>query len=126
MDESKILYVDDEKINLMLFEANLKKKYAILTAENGVSGLKILSENKDVKVVISDMKMPNMSGIEFIRRAIETYPDIYFYILTGFEITDQIQEALNTGMIRKYFKKPFDLNHISTELDSVLKKYNIL
>ena len=126
MDESKILYVDDEKINLMLFEANLKKKYAILTAENGVSGLKILSENKDVKVVISDMKMPNMSGIEFIKQAIGIYPDIYFYILTGFEITDQIQEALNTGMIRKYFKKPFDLNHISTELDSVLKKYNIL
>lgn len=123
MFQSKILYVDDEVINLKLFEAILEKKYPILTAENGVSGLEVLVKNKDVKIVISDMKMPNMNGIEFIKQAIKIAPHIDFYILTGFEITDQIQEALDTGLIRKYFRKPFNLNEISSEIDRVLEKY---
>ena len=112
MDKAKVLYVDDEITNLMLFEANLEDKYTILTADNGFNGLDILSKNDDVKVVISDMKMPNMSGIEFIKQAVKIAPYIDFYILTGFEITDQIQEALDTGLIRKYFRKPFNLNEI--------------
>ena len=122
MVQSKILYVDDEVINLKLFEAILKKKYPILTAENGMSGLELLVKNKDVKIVISDMKMPNMSGIEFIKQAIRIAPNIDFYILTGFEITDQIQESLDTGLIRKYFRKPFNLNEISSEIDRVLEQ----
>jgi two-component system, response regulator, stage 0 sporulation protein F len=122
MNKSKILYVDDEAVNLMLFEANLERKYSILTAENGLLGLEILSKNNDVKVVISDMKMPYMSGIEFIKEAIKIAPHMDFYILTGFEITDQIQEALNMGIIRKYFRKPFNINEISSEIDRALKK----
>ena len=124
MDKAKVLYVDDEITNLMLFEANLEDKYTILTADNGFNGLDILSKNDDVKVVISDMKMPNMSGIEFIKQAVKIAPYIDFYILTGFEITDQIQEALDTGLIRKYFRKPFNLNEISSEIDRALAKDN--
>ena len=55
MEKRKILYVDDEEINLLLFEANLEKKYTVLTAEDGISALEILSENKDIEIVISDM-----------------------------------------------------------------------
>jgi two-component system, response regulator, stage 0 sporulation protein F len=122
MVKSKILYVDDEIINLKLFGAILGKKYPILTAENGRSGLDILTGDKDIQVVISDMKMPNMNGIEFIALAVKIAPHISFYILTGFEITDQIQNVLDVGMIRKYFRKPFNLNEISAEIDNVLEK----
>lgn len=124
MDKVKVLYVDDEITNLMLFEANLEEKYTILTADNGFNGLDILSKNDDVKVVISDMKMPRMSGLEFIKRAVKIAPFIDFYILTGFEITDQIQEALDSGLIRKYFRKPFNLNEISSEVDKALANDN--
>ena len=62
-DNKTILYVDDEDVNLMLFELNFKKKFNVLTALNGEKGLEILKDNNNVEVVISDMKMPGMNGI---------------------------------------------------------------
>ena len=105
----KILYVDDEEINLLLFDANFREQYYVLTAQDGFVGLEILANNPDTNVIISDMKMPGMDGLEFIRSAKEKYPDKKFYILTGFEITDEIKEALDTGLIVEYFSKPFQV-----------------
>lgn len=119
MSNTKVLYVDDESINLKLFDAVLKRKFEILTAENGITGLDILKENSDIQVVISDMKMPVMNGITFIHQAREIWPQINYYILTGFEITDQMQDALDNGVIRKYFKKPVNLNEISEEIEKM-------
>jgi len=112
----KILYVDDEFINLQLFKINFDNKYEVFTAENGITGLEVLDNNPDIIVVISDMKMPLMNGIEFIKKAKEKYSHIRFYILTGFQITEEIQEALNSKLILKYFSKPFNLNKIDATL----------
>lgn len=120
-DGIKILYVDDEPINLKLFEINFRKKYNVLLAENGLLGLDTLKGNPDTKFVISDMKMPEMNGIEFIKKAKVNFPDIKFYILTGFDITEDIQHALNTGMIMKYFRKPFNMKEIESSISSITK-----
>ena len=122
MSKLKVLYVDDELINLMLFKANLERKYHILTANNGLSGLEILSDNKDITIVISDMKMPNINGIEFIRKAKKILPTAIYYILSGFEVTDEIQNALDDSLIRKYLKKPFNMNEISIEIEQAVRK----
>ena len=113
----KILYVDDEEINLLLFKANFNKKYEVIIAKNGFSGLEVLENNPDILIVFSDMKMPNMNGIEFITLAKSKYPDKIFYILTGFEITEEIQKALDTGLILKYFSKPFDMKEILSSIN---------
>lgn len=123
MRKVKILYVDDEAINLMLFQANLEKKYDILIAENAFSGLQLIAENQDIKIVVSDMKMPVMNGIEFILKARLLSSEIAYYILTGFEITDDIQEALNQGIIRRYFRKPFNIQEISREIENTIADY---
>ncbi len=68
MSKPKILYVDDDSINLLLFEANLEKKYTVLTANSVQSGLDILSNNPDIKVLMSDLKLPVMNGLEFIKQ----------------------------------------------------------
>lgn len=120
MNKFKILYVDDEAINLMLFKINLQKKYEVLTAENGINALEILSVEKDISIVFSDMRMPEMNGIEFITRAKDLYPEINFYILTGFEITSEISKAMDNGLIDKYFQKPFNINLISLEIENIL------
>lgn len=112
----KILYIDDEPVNLMLFEINFSKDYTILTAESGFAGLEILAQNLDTLIIVSDMKMPRMNGIEFIKIAKEKYPDKRFYILTGYEITSEIQEALDSGLILKYFSKPFNIKEIDNEI----------
>jgi two-component system, response regulator, stage 0 sporulation protein F len=120
MGSITILYVDDEPINLMLFERMFNKKYKVLTAESGFIGLDVLKDNPDLEVVISDMKMPLMDGLEFITKAKALYPDIYYYILTGYEITIQIQESLDRGIIQKYFRKPFNMSEIEKIIEENL------
>jgi two-component system, response regulator, stage 0 sporulation protein F len=121
-DKLKIMYVDDEELNLQLFELNFNRKYEVITAESGISALNLLEEHLDTIIVISDMKMPTMTGIEFIQKAKVKYPDIKYYILTGYDITNEIQEALDTKLIVKYFRKPFDINEIENAIRTILKK----
>lgn len=102
-----ILYIDDEPMNLMLFNLNFNKKYNIILGASGGEGLEILSMNNSVDIVFSDMRMPGINGVEFIRLAKEQYPEISYFILTGYEINDEISEALNSGLIDGYFRKPY-------------------
>ena len=120
MSKPKILYVDDEIINLQLFIFNLEDRYTVLTAENGIDGLRLLSDNPDTKVVISDMKMPMMHGIEFIKKAKEKYPEIKYFILTGYDINSEIQEALDSELIIDCFIKPFKMDKIDAEIKKVI------
>jgi two-component system response regulator (stage 0 sporulation protein F) len=112
MEKISVLNVDDEPINRMLFKSIFKNKYNVLTAESGLSGLEVLRNNADIDVVISDMRMPEMNGIEFIRKARQLYPGIFYFMLTGFDITPEIQKALETGLLCKCFRKPLDVKEI--------------
>ena len=120
-EKPKILYVDDEIVNLQLFELVFSNKYEVFTAENGLKGLELLDNNHSVSIVISDMKMPLMNGIEFIQKSKAKYQKISYFILTGYEITHEIQEALNLGLIVKYFRKPFNKSEIESEIELALK-----
>ncbi len=113
----RVLYVDDEQINLLLFEANLKDKFEIITAESGNDALKVIIENKNIDVVISDMKMPFMNGVEFIKKAKLELPNAQYYILTGYGMTDEIKDALDSGLILKKFDKPFNIIEIFNEIE---------
>lgn len=117
----KLLYVDDEQINLMLFQNIFKKKYTVIIAESGFKGLEILQKEKEIKVIISDMKMPGMNGLEFIQKAKEKFPNILFFILTGYDITPEIQKSLENGLISKYFQKPFNMKEIDETITQELK-----
>ncbi len=119
-DKPKILYVDDEKINLMLFKYNFKNKYTVLTALNGQEGLDVLESNTDILVIISDMKMPVMNGYDFITKAKPLYPDKKFFMLSGYNITDEIQDAVDDGTILKYFTKPFDIQSMHNAIKDVI------
>lgn len=122
-EKVKLLYVDDEEINLTLLRINLSRNYEVLTSLSGIQGLEILNNNPEVKVIISDMRMPGMNGIEFSKKVKEKYPDKKFYILTGYDITPEIQDALKNKLIVKYFRKPFNLNEIEIALSDVIKSH---
>lgn len=117
----KILYVDDEKINLELFEINYEDVFDVVKATSGVEGLKKCKEIDDIAVVVSDMKMPHMNGIEFIEKIKEFKKDLPCFILTGFDMNDQIKDALETNLIQKYFSKPFDLDEMETAIREFAK-----
>lgn len=118
-DKIKIIYIDDEEMNVMLFQINFSVNYEVYTGYSGFEGLKLLEKYPDIKVIISDMSMPEMNGIEFIREAKEKYPEKKFYILTGYEQTEEIQNAIQSGLVQKYFCKPFDINEIEKEINKV-------
>lgn len=115
--EITVLYVDDEEVNLFLFEANFKKKFKVITSSSPVTALDQLDiHHDDIIVVISDMKMPVMSGLEFIEKAKVKYKNIFYYILTGFDYSTEIEEAISNKTIKKSFTKPFNKQEIEEEI----------
>jgi response regulator RpfG family c-di-GMP phosphodiesterase len=116
-----ILYVDDEETNLFLLRVTFESKYKVITALSGEEGLEKLDDNKgEIIVVISDMSMPSMNGIEFIKKAKEKHKNISYFILTGYDYNDQIDQALKASVIQKFFTKPFDSAQIE---DAIQEAY---
>lgn len=119
--EITILYVDDEETNLFLLRVTFESKYNVITALSGEEGLEKLDNHKDeIIVVISDMSMPSMNGIEFIQQAKHNHKEISYFILTGYDYNDQIDEALKANIIQKFFTKPFDAAQIE---DAIQEAY---
>jgi len=116
-----ILYVDDEKSNLFLFKVTFESEYKVLTAESPEVGLDVLDEHQDeIIVVISDMRMPKMNGIEFIKKAKSKHKNIAYFILTGFDFNNDIDEALKENLIQKFFTKPFDVKEIKKSIEKAI------
>jgi two-component system, response regulator, stage 0 sporulation protein F len=122
MSDVTLLYVDDEALNLVLFELNFKKKYKVITADSGHQGLIKLDQHSDIIVVVSDMKMPGMNGIEFVTEARKLYKHVIYFILTGFDLTPDIHDALKQGVIQKYFRKPMNIDEINNAIEHELAK----
>lgn len=119
-NKMSILYVDDESINLQLFKINFGQDYDIHTAENGALALECLDKVPDIQVIISDMKMPAMNGIEFITKANEKYPDKHYFIMTGYDLSQEIQDAIESGLIIRYFRKPFKIKEIESSIEQAI------
>jgi two-component system response regulator (stage 0 sporulation protein F) len=113
----KILYVDDELINLKLFWLNLKQYYEIIVSLDPLDGLKKLKENPDIKIAFSDLRMPTMNGHEFIQRAKQASPNTEFFLVTGYYLDEKIIESLNSGLIKKHFVKPIDFDEIRSTIE---------
>jgi len=104
----KILIVDDEIFIISVFKRILMDyEFHILTADSGEEALEILNENKDIKVIISDMNMIDMNGLELLETAMETVPDSRRIILTGDRDGPSLKDALNKGIIHHCIKKPW-------------------
>ena len=118
-----VLYVDDEDNNLFIFEKSFEKDFRVVTATSGDAGLDILeSHANDVIVVISDMCMPGMNGVEFVRKARARFNNIAYYILTAFDFNTEIEEAVNERVIDKFFTKPFDITQIRAEVERIAQR----
>lgn len=121
-----VLYVDDEELNLFLFEKSFESLYKVVTALSGTEGLeKLESHHDEIIVVISDMRMPSMNGIEFISKAKEKFQNIAYFILTAFDYNEQIEDALENKLIHRFFTKPFDITEIQQAVDEALTELDI-
>lgn len=109
MSTLTILVVDDEYFILDLITRCLtNEKYRILTAQSAEEGLKLLIKNQ-VHLVISDQRMPGMTGLNFLRKVKANYPDIITIILTGYADIETVLEAINSTGVYKFMLKPMNM-----------------
>lgn len=123
-DRFNILYVDDEPQNLISFKACFRRFYQIYTASNAAEGINILRQIH-IQLIITDQRMPEMTGVQFLEKIIPDYPEAIRMILTGFSDTDAIIKAINTGQIFRYISKPWDENELKMTIDNALNLYNL-
>src|ERR1700733_10620841 len=111
-----VLSVDDERGNRVVFEQSLSAEFNVVTAQHAAEALEMLAVN-DVAVIVSDMRMPAMSGDELLRIVKEKYPQIIRMVVTAYADVEPILRAINEGLVARYIVKPW----IRTELVQVLR-----
>jgi signal transduction histidine kinase/class 3 adenylate cyclase/response regulator of citrate/malate metabolism len=122
----KILVVDDEPDNLDLLYRTFHREFKVLRAESGPVALDILAKEGDVAVIISDQRMPSMSGTEFLSLTATQYPDIIRIILTGYTDVEDLVEAINSGKVFKYVTKPWDDEELKVVVRQAVDTHNVL
>ena len=119
-----ILYVDDEKHNLHVFNASFFKYYKIITALSGTEALEIL-QKETVHLIITDERMPNMTGLEFLEEIANKYVEVPRIILTAYSDISVIIDAVNRCGIYQYVQKPWDRESLKLVIDNALQKYQL-
>jgi adenylate cyclase len=122
----KLLVVDDEPDNLDLLYRTFHREYRVLRAENGPAALEVLAKEGDVAVIISDQRMPLMSGVEFLALTAAQYPDIIRIILTGYTDVEDLVEAINAGKVFKYVTKPWNADELRAVVRQAMDTHNVL
>lgn len=111
----RVLFVDDEENNLKAFRSTFRREMDVLVANSGEEALRLL-ETETVHVIISDQRMPNMTGSEFLAIARERHPKAMRMLLTGFADVEAVIAAVNSGGIFSYSTKPWDVNDLTLKI----------
>ena len=125
-EEIKLLCVDDEpnvinSVRRLFLDAG----YTILTANSAQDGLGIL-EDGDIQIVISDYRMPNMNGVEFLRKVRTRWPDTVRIVLSGYADTASIVSAINEGEIYRFIPKPWNDDDLKVTVANAIERYQLL
>jgi len=122
----KMLVVDDEPDNLDLLYRTFRRDFRVFKAESGADALKVLESEGEVAVIISDQRMPEMKGTEFLRRTVPQFPNTIRIILTGFTDIEDLVDAINSGQVYKYITKPWDPHELRGVVDRAADTYLVL
>jgi len=125
-NKAKMLVVDDEPDNLDLLYRTFRRDFNVLRAESGHQALEILSSQGEVAVIISDQRMPEMKGTEFLSKTVPDFPDTVRIILTGFTDVEDLVDAINAGQVYRYITKPWNPDELKLVVDQAARTYDLL
>jgi response regulator RpfG family c-di-GMP phosphodiesterase len=114
--------VDDEPANLRMIERLFRKDYNVLTAACGEDALKMLQTER-VSIIITDQRMPGISGTDLLRESLQTSPDSLRIIMTGYTDIEALIDAINTSQVYKFVSKPWDPVHLKKTVHDALRDY---
>lgn len=117
IEKINVLYVDDEEHNLMSFKATFRIKYKVYTAISGQDAIEIMN-NHPIDIIITDQRMPNMTGVEFLESILDKHPEPMRILLTGYADLNAVIDAVNKGKIFHYLTKPWN----EEELDMTIQR----
>ena len=120
----KILIVDDEPANLRALERLLRDDYTVLTAQSGVEALSLL-EQHDVALIVTDQRMPGMTGIELLDKTVPLRPHMVRILLTGYTDVSALIQAINSGNVYRYLTKPWDNDDLRMTVSRAVEHYEL-
>jgi response regulator RpfG family c-di-GMP phosphodiesterase len=126
MEEKKInvLYIDDEPNNITSFRAAFRRTFNIYSAESAEEGRKIL-EIEPIEVILSDQRMPKMTGIEFFQSILTTHPDPIRILITGYTDINAVIDAINIGQVYKYLTKPWIEHEVKSSILNAFEVFEL-
>jgi response regulator RpfG family c-di-GMP phosphodiesterase len=114
-DKIKLLYVDDEAHNLTSLKATFRKQFEVHIAESGAEGLEIVKK-EDLHIILTDQRMPNMTGIEFLEQVQTIRPEPIRILITGYTDINAVVDAINKGQVYRYLTKPWNEDDLKATL----------
>ena len=119
-----VLYIDDEPHNLTAFKAAFRRDYNIFLAESAEEGKQILDKH-NIHVILSDQRMPAVTGIEFFQSILNTHPEPIRILITGYTDVNAVIDAINLGQVYKYLTKPWNENDIRIFIDKAFEVFRL-
>ena len=121
-DLPAVLYVDDDALNLRVFEANFGSKFRIFRCSTPAEALTLLEQKRsEIGVILSDQRMPGMTGVELLERARTLAPDAKRMLVTAYSDMQAVIDAVNRGQVSRYFVKPWDRAEVLAALEDGLR-----
>jgi signal transduction histidine kinase len=117
-----VLYVDDDPANLVVFEAGLRRELPVLTAGGGAEALELL-RTRDIAVVLTDQRMPQMSGVELLAKVRADWPDVVRMLVTAYSDVEAAISAINIGHAHLYLKKPWEPVELKLALQQARERF---
>jgi DNA-binding NtrC family response regulator len=121
-DKHPILLVDDEPEILFSLRGLLRREFDLYTAQSGAEALEILKQ-KPIHVIMTDQRMPEMTGVELLRRARGESPEAIRIVFTGYADIKSVVDAINHGQIYRYLTKPWDPDELTAMLHEACAQY---
>ncbi len=119
----KLMVVDDEPDNLDLLFRTFRRDFQVFKADSALKALHILEDEGEMAVIISDQRMPEMNGTEFLGKTVERFPDTIRILLTGYTDVEDLVEAINSGQVFKYITKPWNPEELKSVIQQASETY---
>jgi len=119
-----VLYIDDELDNLTSFRATFRRNFNITTADSADAAMPIL-ESETIHVILSDQRMPKMTGIEFFEKIQIIHPDPIRILMTGYTDINAVIDAINRGHVYKYLTKPWNEEDVKIFVEKAFEVYRL-
>ncbi|AWW31682.1 response regulator [Echinicola strongylocentroti] len=123
-EKIRILYVDDEENNLQAFKATFRREFKIHLAVSADKGREIL-DNNDIDIIITDQRMPEETGVEFLESIIAKHAEPIRILLTGYTDIQAVIDAINKGQVYHYLTKPWEEEYVKTVIKNAYEVYSL-